>query len=525
MVVIGWLVLATLLTGLAWRTITQTGLDYDEAVYGHFAKDFLMDRACAQHMPGSSQVELLGRPFPLFVQGYLGALKCWLLLPGFAVFGCTVTVMRLTMLAAGLVGLLCLMLWTRRTLGAAAAVLTGILVGLDPAFFFPTVCEWGAFVPSFLGRCAGLLALTLWWERRRPGWLALAGFALGLGFFNKIDFVVVLLALAIAAAATWPGPVWRSLRADWRQWLLGTGAFMLAAAPMLVSLVRWHRAVLEVQAGARVGEMATKGNTALSVLDGSYFHRLMEVGGVFSRMFESTPSGWSLYGIALGLAVVTVVVATGRSPRMRGWPFFCLVAMVVAMVGVVVLPDAVRIHHTLLVYPFPQLLIAAAATRWWGGPDRTSQPFRLARLLVVLVLAAVVTGHVAALVRTQQFIARTGGRGNWSTALTDFAAGLRTREDVMLVSLDWGFHEQLSFLTDAPQRFEPTWNLQEGKPVSLVPDPQFYYLIHPPEFSLFPYGEQYLQAARQADPNLNVQSFTNREGRVVFQIFRFAPVQ
>jgi len=38
---------------------------------------------------------------------------------------------------------------------------------------------------------------------------------------------------------------------------------------------------------------------------------------------------------------------------------------------------------------------------------------------------------------------------------------------------------------------------------------------------LFPYGEQYLRIARETKRPLELESFTNREGRVVFQYFRF----
>jgi hypothetical protein len=523
-VVYAWLILALLLIGLALPTIYQTGLDYDEAVYGHLAKDFLTGRTCEQHMPGSRSIELGGRPFPVFVQGYLGAVKCWMLLPSFAVFGTSVAVMRFTMLAVAVVGILFLMLATRRALGGAAAVLTGFLVGLDPAFFFPSVCEWGAFVPGFLCRCAGLFFLLEWWQRRRAVWMLLAGAAFGVGFFNKIDFIVPLLAIGVGAVVVRSGDVRKSLRAEWRQWLAGLGVFLLTSLPMLLNLVRWFGEIRAVQSGERAGELATKWNIAATLLDGSYFYRLMEAGGLFDRMFAAPASIWSPFGVILGLAVVLLVGMVIRDERncARGWPMFLLVSTSVAVAGVVLMPAAVRIHHALLVYPFPQMLLAAVATRLFATQFPNPRRQLFTRAVVMIALAVVLIGHIIALRKTQSFVTATGGRGQWATAWTEFAAKLRTQEDVMLVSLDWGFHEQLGFLTDAPRRFEPTWNLQEGKPVALLPDPRCYYLIHPPEFSLFPYGEQYLAAARAADPNLSFESFTNREGWVVFQVFRFS---
>src|SRR5512135_3536387 len=76
LVLLAWLLLAVLLNGLALRNVSAPGLNYDEAVYGHFTRDFLFNRVCEQHMPGSQTVSLFGKPFPLFVQGYLGAVKC-----------------------------------------------------------------------------------------------------------------------------------------------------------------------------------------------------------------------------------------------------------------------------------------------------------------------------------------------------------------------------------------------------------------------------------------------------------------
>lgn len=514
-VLLAWVLLSLAVVLLALPTVRETGLDYDEAVFGHLAKDFLTNRHCEQHMPGSQSLEIAGRPFPVFVQGYLGAVKCWLLLPSFAIFGTSVAVMRWTMLAWALIGVLALMLWTGRTLGWGPAVATGFLVALDPAFFFPTICEWGAFVPSFACRCVGLLCLLSWWRGRRLIWILLAGATFGIGFLNKIDFLVVLLALAVAAVATRPHEILARMRAQWTHWLVGVVAFAATSFPMLLSLLKWSGEVLAVQTSARTGEFSTKLNVAKAVFDGSYFHRLMESGGVFARMFEPTSAGWPVFGVALGAAAAGLVIYAVRDERAkaRGWSVFLLSGFGVATCGWLLLPDAVRVHHALLVYPFPQLIIAAVAARW----SRTG----LGKVIGAFTLTAVLSTQVANLWRTQQFIASTGGRGAWSSALADFAGEVRDRDDVMLVSFDWGFHEQLSFLTDAPRRFEPTWNLQEGKPVELLPDPCCYYLIHPPEFSVFDYGAKYLALARATDPRLDVQSRTNREGRVVFQWFRF----
>jgi hypothetical protein len=469
-------------------------------------------------------MELWNKPFPVFVQGYLGAVKCWMLLPTFAVFGASIAVMRFTMLGWALLGLLFLVLWVQRARGPTEAVLAGLVLVADPAFFFPTVCDWGAFVPSFFFRCAGLYFAGLWWKKRRALWMALAGAAFGLGFFNKIDFIVVLLALAAAVVLCRPRVIVQSVRSETRHWAIGAGAFLLTGAPMLVNCVRWFRSLLEVQAGAREGEFATKLHTAGSLLDGSYFCRLMEAGGLFHRMFEAPSRVWTPFGIVLlvALAVLVFQLVSDNRRQASGWPLFLVAGLLVSAAGVLLLPDAIRIHHFLLSYPFPQLIIAAAAVWVWRSPFPRRLQRQVARGLTLVAVLGVLVGNLLALRQTRQFVSATGGRGTWSKALETFAEEIRTRDDLVIASLDWGFHEQLSFLTDGPQLYDLTWNIQEGKPVSLLRETNFIYLIHPPEFSLFDYGQTYLQAARQADPRLAIESRTNREGRVVFQYFRFS---
>ena len=519
------MVLALVIGVMSWRIIADVGLDYDEAVYGHLAKDFLLGRECQQHMPGSTSIEIGGRPFPVFVQGYLGAVKCWMLIPSFAVFGISIPVMRWTMFLGGLIAILFLMLWTRRALGFKAAILTGFLVGLDPAFLYPTVCEWGAFVPSFLCRCVGLFFCLEWWRRRKVWCMAVAGCSFGIGFFNKIDFLVILLALAVAVIVTRPRKLMEGIRSYWSHWLAGVCAFMLAAALMLVSLIRWIAALWEIQSNAGAEQFGKKVQILQAVLDGSYFLRLMESGGVFDQMFESSPAIHSPFGAGLVLALIVVIIGCVRDALAgkTGWPLFFLAGGLASTVGFFLLPDALRIHHALLLYPFPQLLIALAAINLWEA--RWSQAYFAwgARALLLLAIAGILGGHFLAYRRTQQFIRTTGGRGEWATALIDFAKQSQLKRGTVFVSLDWGFHEQLSFLTDSAQRFEPTWNLQEGKSVSLLRDPRYCYLIHPPEFSVFNYGGKFLREAEAMDSNLRVATYTNREGRAVFQTFQFLP--
>ena len=79
---------------LAKENLSVPGLYYDEAVFAGMAKDFLTGQIHGHHMPGHETIEIFRRPFPVFIQIYLGALKSWMLIPAFRFFGYSVLVLR-----------------------------------------------------------------------------------------------------------------------------------------------------------------------------------------------------------------------------------------------------------------------------------------------------------------------------------------------------------------------------------------------------------------------------------------------
>jgi hypothetical protein len=88
-----------------------------------------------------------------------------------------------------------------------------------------------------------------------------------------------------------------------------------------------------------------------------------------------------------------------------------------------------------------------------------------------------------------------------------------------MVSLDWGFNEQLAFLTEV-QLIEPFWSFTEM--LSPLPnDPANVYLAHSPEYSVFGADTAYLNMLQIRARNADIQPFSNREGRAAFYTIRF----
>ena len=516
LLVAAWVVLAATMTLLAKQNLSVPGLYYDEAVFAGLAKDFVTGHVHGEHMPDHQVVRLAGRPFPLFIQTYLGALKNWMLIPAFRIFGPTVAVLRATTLFWSLIALLLLMLGIWRWLGLATALIAGALLAFDPTFFFLSVLDWGVAVPSFLCRCACFYFAIRWNQKRKLRDAFFVGLFAGLGFFNKADFAVFLIAVSLAAVFCY----WRQLVAAIRQHssavALACLGFALGAGPMLSKIPRMLSLTVSGPHPNAPGEMTTKLKTMLSMYDGSHFYRLMNVGGVFERMYDRAAVPLTLSGAATVIACFVFVGLVCR--RKLAWTraiTFLIVAAILIIVGVFALPDAVRIHHAVLVYPLPQLIIAALVALAWN----TSAPIRTT---AVLLIAIVCLSGFRSIVATQELIRQTGGRGRWSESFDKFCRENRNRSGLTIVSLDWGFNEQLMFLTDTPQLAEPFWEFNQTLP-PLPSNPNYIYLAHPAEYSVLKYDVAYLNQLQKSGGNAEITPYFDRQNEVAFYTIRFRP--
>ena len=359
MLVLGaWFVLALVSVLFAKQNLSAPGLYYDEAIFAGMAKDFLIGHVHGQHLPDHETMTLFGRPFPFFVQTYLGALKCWMLIPAFQVFGSTFAVLRATNLFCQVIALLLLMLGACRWLGVGTAIIAGALLAFDPSYFFVSMLDWGVAGPSFVCRCASFYFAIRWKGLHKLRDAFFVGLFAGLGFFNKADFAVFLIAITVAALVYY----WRQLFGAIRQHL---GSMALACAGFAIGggamIVKIPRLVVLTVVGPHVesaGPFGEKFKTLISMYDGTHFYRLMNVGGIFERMYDGATGARTFFGIALLVALLVFAFVFAKNREQARRILFLVVAAVLITLGVFVLADAVRIHHAILVYPLPHLILA-----------------------------------------------------------------------------------------------------------------------------------------------------------------------
>jgi hypothetical protein len=518
-----WLALAVAWLWLGSTNTAAPGYNYDEAIFAGLAKDFTTGEVHGRHMPGSGTVNLWNRPFPVWNQPYLGSVKSWQLIPLFTFAEPSVALARMSNLAWALVGLLFFMLWVWKLFGLTEAVAGALLLATDPAFYFVSLLDWGSFVPSFVCRCAGFFFVLLAWRKQKLRYAFLAGAALGLGFFNKVDFVVVLAGVSLAAACAYAKPALNFLRTQPKPIALAALGFLIGAGPMTVMSLRMFKFTVAHNAPVNPGEFSEKLHTLTAMYDGSYFYRLMDAGGLFDKMQQLAPPVWTPLGLALIAAFVVLfwqMLCRPAGSAARRVRIFLLAALVLATTGVFLLPRAVRIYHAILAAPFAHLIIVVAGVSLWRKFSGAAGKNNFARGAIVFVFAALLAAQLLATGKTEKLIYATHGRGWWSDAQDKFAATVKNRADLTLVSLDWAFHESLLFLTDKPTLVEPFWKLTGTDPAKLPQDTNLVYLVHPPEYSLSPFGATFLDFARK-NPRAKIADWRDHEGKIVFYTVQF----
>jgi hypothetical protein len=232
---------------------------------------------------------------------------------------------------------------------------------------------------------------------------------------------------------------------------------------------------------------------------------------------------------ALGLILIVACAVLGAMPigrntnqKMTRATGFLFLGLALTTLGVFLVPASVRIHHAILVFPFPQLIIAVAVAFVW---ERTSS-LRINRVSQALILAGLLLllgSQLHAILKTQQLIRETGGRGRWSESLNAFCQENKNRTDLTIISVDWGFNEQLAFLTEGPRLAEPAWAL--GRTIRpntpLTRNPNYIYLFHPPEYSVAPESVNYLISVQKDDLGAEIRPYSDRQGRTAFYAVQF----
>ena len=423
--------------------LPHLGIQNDEAL---FASVLYQPRAAAFMLHiGHSRV-------PLMLMSYLGTLKALLYAPIFRAFGTGVSALRDPVLLAGVASVWLFFLLLRRVGGERTAVIGCGLLAVDSSYLLTTCFDWGPVALQHLLLVGGLLLLLRFYQTSKD--LALAGgfFLLGLAMWDKALAAWMLTGMGVAGILTFRRPI--IVVTTIRRVATAALAFALGALPLIVYNVDANLVTFRSNVARDTSDIPGKARQLMNTANGQGLfgwmvnedwqaplpHRpeggLQRASAQISSLAGHPRHNLMLY--AFVLALLLAPLARGNALRTI---LFALIAMAVAWAQMAVTANAGgSVHHAILLWPFPEMVIAvsfAAASRRLG---RAGIPSVAAVLVVLMVSGALVTNEYYTL------MLRNGGSQNWTDAvftLSDYLKGVPSKG---IYCADWGIMDSLRLL-------------------------------------------------------------------------------
>jgi hypothetical protein len=516
-----------ILAGCAF--IPYAGIQMDEALF-----------AGPYYQPAAREfrLRLFHHDVPLMVMTYIGTLKTLLFWPVFALFRSgfetnpltAAWVLRLPTVLAGAITVFIFFYLADRSGGRRAAIVGSLLLASDPTFLLTNTFDWGPVALEHLLLVTGCFFLVRYAQDREQRDLPLGFFFLGLALWNKAVFVWALAGLICAVLSVLGREL--SKMTTRRHLALAAAGFLIGSLPFI--LYNGHRRAETFRHNGHLdlrmapakfihvrGALGGQGLLGYMVAEESADHpkpvtSLRGRAAVFIRehLGEHRTGGME-YAVALALLAVPL---WWRSRAAR----FCIVFSVVAWLFMASTLDAgASIHHTVLLWPFPQLFVAIAISaipwKWLAGA--------ICVLLVALNLLVV-----------NQYILqfeRDGADGPFTDAIYQLSTALSDLPDQTVYVLDWGIQYPLQILHDGRLRMnnasEPfmtetlsVWG--KGATSRMFADRGGLYVAHVEKRENFEGVRKRFDALANATGchEDSLTTIPDSNGRPVFEVFKIA---
>jgi 4-amino-4-deoxy-L-arabinose transferase-like glycosyltransferase len=522
------------------------GLYYDEVLFANAAMGNIDGSFIAW------QIQVGSAKLPVMLMPYIGALKAYFYAPIFATFKPSVMTVRLPTVLVGLVTLALTYAVVKHWLGEKVALIALLLLASDPTFIFVNKLDWSPATLMMVIRMASLFLLQRWLAAGKLHLLALAGFLLGLGIYDKFIFIWFVAALVIA----FPLCFREKLRSRMSLGALCVflGCFVLGCWPVIAYNWRFHGMTFNNPNKLNLslaGETLLRSITLMKTLNGTAtneftsngdFQRLplllqREGGAALRRLIN--PSGQSLGTLtvpALVIAVALILVLWKRGRMQLGASaqfFFLLCAFITVLIYLT--PGSAGLQHFVMLYPFSTILIAFAAGTLGTNGEISDRPWRaVARnyagpaCVVVLVLVQLFVD-----VETLKSFATKGGVGTWSDAIYKLADYASAHTESSFTLMDWGFNNQLLVLTQGRIQKQEAFaavRAARGDEEQIrvmhayLTRPKSIFVFHAPAYEIVPMLElfertleRYKLIARK------VATFYQRDGQPVYLLYEVSP--
>jgi len=498
----------------------RLGIEADEALFA--APYFAPRDSVATIQIGHSR-------FPLMVMSYSGTLKTLVYKPIVRIPAMSARAVREPMLVAGAVTIWLFFLLLRRSAGERAAIAGCSLLAFDSIFLLTTCFDWGPVALQHLLLTAGMYFLVRFAGTRKDLTLAAGFFAFGLALWDKAVAACMLTGIAVAGTLVF----WEQIRSllTKRRVAVSVLAFLLGCLPLIVYNVRSGWSTFRSNERAGIGNVHDKALILLETLRGQGLFGFLTAEASDTPMphppeglLQRTAFGVSdflghprhnlmLYGV-----VFAVLLAPFAGPDARRAVLFSLGAMAIAWSVMVWFGGAGAVHHAILLWPLPALMIAVSLA---GASRRLGDRGLKSLAAVVLLLAA------SELAVTNEYyvqMVRNGATGSWTDAIFPLYDDVKDTRAKQVFCMDWGILDSLRLLSKGKLPLQVGYGgLTNPEAAAMVSDPSNVFVGHTKDAEVVRGStEKLVQSAAESGYSRQVLAvISDSYARPTFEVFRF----
>ncbi len=529
-------VLPLIFLALGIPFLPLAGIQDDEALFA----------TAIYHVPTSSvlRTHIFGREIPLMLLSYLGALKSIIYYPILDRIRPSYLTLRIPVLLVGAATVWLFFRLLEETYSRRAAWVGGVLLATDSVYLLTTCYDWGPVALQHLLGLLGMLLVVKFAETGNRSTLFWAFFWFGVALWDKALFIWFFSGLGISAIIVFPRDVWS--RFTLKNAGLAIAAIIVGAMPLVAYNLVTNFDTFRSNSSFSFSDIPPRVMALRFTLNGAILFDYIvhapwtpgtkrDPGFALFKVSEQVHSivGVKYYhneflpALALALVIAPFVWFTrARKPMM-----FCLIAMAVAWLQMAVTENAgIGAHHTVLLWPLPHWFLAIALVE--AAALRPLQPRHVGSILLALVVGFLAIGN---LLLTNEYFYQLAGYGavdSWSDAifkLSDEAAHIQSPE---LVVDDWGIlnplivlHRNRLPLVLADPSFLTPGITERDRRFALKRLAEDVWIGHTNPYQQWPGEDQRIvRVARSVGFEKKlIETVPDRNGRAVFEIFRFVP--
>ena len=492
---------------LSSRSLHLPGLYYDEAYEAALAVDMLHPEI---HGFNNYCIKLFGLPFPISSSAYNGALKSYLFVPVFLVFGANVVAVRTTTIFLALLTVVVTFFFAKELFSLKTALMTTLLLATDPSFIFLTRCEMGPVCLPILFQVSALYFFLRWWKTGRKRYFVIGALSVSLGLYERLPYAV----FAVSSISVVLAMFGKGLKDRIGKFELSFGFFAFAIGLSLWALHAAKAMTMEIGISTLRNRLMIFSETLSGITVARYWFRgrVLDHGGIFPLL--------------LGIGILTGGIQQLRSASNKKDKRILFILFVFSLMLTVLLSMRhVRFgYHFLYVYPLPHLICATALSRETVAFGKPAGAFKKAFSgVLAFLLFMTVTANLHTVHRIYGLLKGTGGQGHWTDAIYQLDGFLRTQKGKTVVCMHWGLQRNLFVVSNgAYPVVEAAWAYREAKPEdrpslkALFDNLGNLYLV----YSTTTQAEKFEDLVRSLNCHPTfLKAFYQRDGRRVYSVY------